>query len=273
MKQEARAGPPPILTKSWYEGIVSRAATDTNPEVAIPRTEEMLRVCRGHVLPAGTRAVVPEPYVPLFPDRWNGVLVLAEAQNLGGRNSTYREMLLGMSPEDRMARLGRGVYDDEIGGVHPWTDKTLRFAVEAALGVASDECAVSNAVPWSQMNTEGNNTNPSGELVKKAIPFWQELLPVIAPSMVLACGRVARRVLEGISPRGDAPWEVRFLCHPSTQATAPLVPLYADEVVERDFPEVARLAAVRTEWLRLYRRNKIAYACHAIEAVRVRRRK
>lgn len=99
---------------------MSRAGNDNHPETATPSADEMIRVCQRHVLPSGIRAVVPEPYVPFFPDRWNGVLVLAEAQNLGRRNGGYRETLLSMSPEEHMVRLGHGVYDDEVGGVvHP----------------------------------------------------------------------------------------------------------------------------------------------------------
>jgi hypothetical protein len=85
--------------------------------------------------------------------------------------------------------------------------------------ITSGECKVSNAVPWSQVNDSGNNANPSKDLARLAVPFWGELLPVIAPKIVLACGRVTRRVMEGVGSRFDAPWEIYFLCHLSTQAT------------------------------------------------------
>lgn len=63
---------------------MSRAATDTHTETAIPSADEMIWVCGRHVLPARVRAVVPEPYVPFFPERWNGTLVLQTVQRRKG---------------------------------------------------------------------------------------------------------------------------------------------------------------------------------------------
>lgn len=75
------------------------------PQAELTRT--LLDVCRRNILDNEQLAVVPEPYIPYVPESWNGLLVLAEAQNLSeATNSRYRAVLLGMGADERMQRLG-----------------------------------------------------------------------------------------------------------------------------------------------------------------------
>ena len=46
-------------------------------------SKRLITICQRYVLDAHSLVVVPEPYIPLMPEQWNGTLVLAEAQNLG----------------------------------------------------------------------------------------------------------------------------------------------------------------------------------------------
>ena len=110
------------------------------------RADELIQVCRGHILGPEYEAFVPEPYVPYVPEKekWNGTLVLAEAQNFSNtcRHRPYREALLGWSSDERITRLGRG---GKIG-VHPWTAGWLKLAVHVAFALDPANTAVSNAV-------------------------------------------------------------------------------------------------------------------------------
>jgi hypothetical protein len=218
----------------------------------------LIEICYRHVLPVGVPAVIPEPYIPYIPVKWNGVLVLGEAQHLGKKNFDYRKWLVDADRPTRVTRLRQ-----ESGGlgIAPWDDGTLPFAVEATFGVLAEECAVSNAVPWSQVNANDDNANPSAELVALATGFWKEALPALAPSRVLACGQTARSVFE---PLRCPSWQVMFPRLPSTRATASLVNRFREASIATRFPSVAQKAKERPEWLSKYRANKIAYACHMV---------
>ena len=53
--------------------------------------DQMIQVCKRHILPQHVHAVVPEPYIPYIPDKWNAMLVLAEAQNLSSGSFEYKK--------------------------------------------------------------------------------------------------------------------------------------------------------------------------------------
>jgi len=222
----------------------------------------LLDVCARYVLPPEIPAVLPEPYLPFVPPSWNGTLVVAEAQNLSRRNREYRQALLGMPAAERFARL-RNPLDV---GVQPWDDGTLKLAVEAALELPAAECAVSNAVPWSQVDERDNNVSPSEELIRRASSFWSEILALMAPRLVLACGSTARAVFEPLG--SELPkCRVLFVGLPSPRATARLIPRHPVAEVLRHFPTLAATVSRHPEWLNAYRANRIAYACEVIRTV------
>jgi hypothetical protein len=64
-----------------------------------------IRICKQYG-PLGTiHAIIAEPYIPFVPEDWNGVLVLAESQNLSKKNASYVAWLNGLSARDRIRRL------------------------------------------------------------------------------------------------------------------------------------------------------------------------
>src|SRR3989442_14810132 len=111
-------------------------------------SKRLIRICQRHVLDSNSLVVVPEPYIPLIPEPWNGTLVLAEAQNLAGKNGNYPIGLKAASSEARIRRLGR---NGQVG-VGPWDNGSLKLAVEAALQLRTAECAILNGIPWSLVN-------------------------------------------------------------------------------------------------------------------------
>lgn len=226
---------------------------------AMAKTEELVEICRRHLLPEAISAVLPEPYIPYVPKIWNGVLVLGEAQHLGKRNIDYRKELLAGDERSRFTRLSPKIR------VHPWEDFTLPFAVEAALGLVADECAVSNAVLWSQVKENDNNANPSAALVRRAGEFWKEILSAITPKRVIACGRISRSVFGSMAESPNQRGRFVFPLLPSPRATASLIPVFPEARVAAQFPAIARKVLERPEWLKKYRADKIAYACHMAE--------
>ena len=91
--------------------------------------EEVRAACRQAPAIAGVSVVIDEPYAPYIPPRWNGRLVVAEAQNLAG-DTEYVRRLKAATPEDRISRLHRSA--SEHLGIGPWDDGTLKLAVTAA---------------------------------------------------------------------------------------------------------------------------------------------
>ena len=109
-------------------------------------SEDVLAVCRKWRETAPVEAMVREPYLPHVPENWNGVLVLAEAQQLAGAH-TYREWLNGLPSEQRMIRLSLKSPDGV--GVGPWDNGIVKLALKAMLPeIDVEQTAVSNAVPW-----------------------------------------------------------------------------------------------------------------------------
>lgn len=156
--------------------------------------QQLVEVCLRHILPPPDEpVVVPEPYIPYIPQSWNGALVLAEAQNLADRWGAYREVLLGWSPEERMARLGRR---DGLLDVHPWDDGWLPMAIFVGFRLKPEETAVSNAILWSQTaKGTAENARPSRALRRKSAEVWAELLGTLRPDHVVTSGTYAHEVL------------------------------------------------------------------------------
>jgi hypothetical protein len=161
------------------------------------RADELSEICRRHILPRPILpcphdVVVPQPYVPFVPKNWNGVLVLAEAQNLS-KGSPDVEWLKSATPDERIFRLRR----DRRIAIQPWEDGSLKLAVEAALGIRAARTAISNAVLWSLVDEKGNNKNPTSELINRSKSLWSELLQTLKAEHIVTAGAVARRVITG----------------------------------------------------------------------------
>jgi hypothetical protein len=161
-----------------------------------------LDVCAQHICESAN-AVISEPYIPHFPDggnEWNGILVVAEAQNLSDRFSHYRSKLEALSRsgdrEELWDRLNRSLFcDGPAIGIGPWDDGTIKLSVACLRGVDSvDQVAVSNAVVWSAREG-GASEHLRREMTEASTQFWIDILRVLRPREILAFGSTARRVM------------------------------------------------------------------------------
>lgn len=219
--------------------------------------KELAAICRRHpFMSKEVRVTVPEPYIPFIPKKWNGILVLAEAQNHGTRASPYLKWLLNASTDKRINRL----YADKNNiGVWPWDDGSLKLAVTAALDAKSAETAVSNAVMWSQVGESGANKNPEEALQKFSASVWKELLKALKPQKIIAAGTIAKTVL---SAAGSVPLHWRL---PAPMGMNRVSGMFSEKDLLRRYPEVAKALRDNPEWLDSgFRQNKIFYACHAV---------
>lgn len=175
--------------------------------------------------------VISKPYIPHFPNdmsKWNGFLLVAQAQNLSDTYRPYREALeqcdnteylydrLNLSSRHFPSELcdnGHGVYRDVA--IAPWQKGVIPFAIAAAsyiLGYPSpsdplraiEGSAVMNAIPWSRVAYNNNNdalidAPPRTAIVRKSEDFWRKLLPALLDSkgslVVCTFGKKAHEVL------------------------------------------------------------------------------
>lgn len=219
--------------------------------------EALHRICERHILPESLGAVFAETYYPHLPEKWNGILVLAEAQNLADSKSAYVRYLAALSPDDRIRRLNLG----DGQGVMPWRDGSLPLGLAALLPDEPMEAyAVSNAVPWSLQEAPGRNANPNKALIEKARLFWTEIFPELKPQLVVASGAIARDV---VATTFDGP--VLHIRLPSPNAMARVASLFDPDDLLRRYPEVAQ-ALDRLPWIKelSYLHNKIFFACHVL---------
>ncbi|NTJ39282.1 hypothetical protein HQK29_16785 [Vibrio vulnificus] len=68
--------------------------------------EGLISTCKKYILTIKIQLLIGEPYIPYIPNNWNGVLVLAESQNLSAGNNDYVQSLYNMSQDERIQRLG-----------------------------------------------------------------------------------------------------------------------------------------------------------------------
>ncbi|MCG9730077.1 hypothetical protein L1D44_09465 [Shewanella sp. Isolate13] len=220
--------------------------------------EGLISTCKKYVLDDRNAVVISEPYIPYVPENWNGILVLAESQNLSVSNSDYVQSLSSMSADDRIQRLG---YSSEFVGVYPWDDGSIKLAVEAALSVSASQVAVSNAVLWSQRGGNEQNVNPDLDLQSLSSKIWSELLSILNPKVVVCCGKIAQSVVSKSGWEGE---KILFRL-PAKTAMSRVSGMFTEEDLFDRFPEVKKVADENPLWLSGgYRQNKIFFACHAV---------
>jgi hypothetical protein len=226
---------------------------------------QLVDLCRKHVLDA-KRAVLSEPYVPFLPDAWNGLLVVAEAQNLSKTNEAYVERLRSVSSSERIDRLRLASPESTIG-IQPWDDGSLKLAVESAIDLRADETAVSNAVLWSVRSDDDYNDNPSFDLSIRSIALWAAMLTILQPRRVVAAGAWARDVMTKAISAADLAVTPTLWILPSRRLLSPFSPMVNQADLLRRFPEVKAVLDRHPEWVKgSYPNNKILYACLAVSA-------
>lgn len=220
----------------------------------------LIEIAKNHVLEGSQEVVIQEPYIPYIPDHWNGVLVLAESQNLSKGNKNYVEKLQAMTTNERILRLYQG---EKLIGVQPWDDGSLKLAIEAATQYNAKDTGISNAVLWSLRSESGANKNPDKKLIDQSVEVWKAFALELNPKLVFAAGRIAQNVVERAlgETHKNVIIKVRL---PSKQSISRVSGMFSEaDLVER-YPEVKKVIEAHPEWLLDFRQNKIFFACHVL---------
>ncbi len=200
--------------------------------------DDLMEICRKYYRKAPPGVVFKEPYIPYVPKPWNGVLVLAEAQNISSSDDEYAKRLRSLSRDASFKRLGHWRGDIGIG---PWDGGYAKLALKAMLPtIAVERTAVSNAVPWTKREREGKNANPDDDMIELAAEFWEELLSAWKPEirLLVVLGNVAKYVMD--EARALDKYVYVKLRLPSQRAMYQVSGLFDPDDLKRRYPEVGR---------------------------------
>lgn len=249
--------------------------------------EKMLEICSRFTLnendQESEKVVIPEPYIPYIPDDWNGILILAEAQNLGKKSGEYIAKLDTL--EKRKLRLypveKKGAAQDlnDIG-VEPWDDGHLKVALLAIHpSINLSQAAVGNAVPWSRKE-KGANLSPTPALKNRAKEFWSEIFKFLDAEIadgiglrsIIASGKPAAEIMEKAGKKDNC-LELRSA---SPNYLNRIQGMFDSEELLTRYPEVEdaynqwkRSSSYRPHSDKL-KASVIFYACHAVSVFRAK---
>ena len=222
--------------------------------------DEAVNLCREFADRAPDGVIFPEPYLPYVPAKWNGVLVLAEAQNLGNPEAGHVLWLEGLPPEERIKRLYIAHSLGQDLGVGPWDNGITKLALKAMTpNLCLNKVAVSNAVPWSCRGEGVANVNPTAEMKDMAVDFWRELFAIWRPELkaLILLGKVASDVMTRTGA-GDDALELRL---PVPQNLYRSCGMFDQGDLLTRFPEVRRAADELGVTPNL---SEVFFACHAV---------
>jgi len=234
--------------------------------------EALLNVCKKHRYQNSENVIVPEPYLPYMPENWNGILVLAESQNISPGDE-YDKWLdeLKTEPGKLMTRLEQIPYKNKPDwiGVGPWDDGTIKLALQAIfeganLALKLEDVAVSNAVPWTK-KTNGRNVNPDKEEMQpKAAKFWKNIFDVWQPDIkaLVILGKVAKEVMASADVKEEKCLKLRL---PSPKGINPVSGMFSCDDLKERFTEVQKaLDTLKMNKEVKQYKMKVFYACHAV---------
>lgn len=237
--------------------------------------ESLKQICQNFALSENVKVIERTPYIPYIPENWNGVLVVAEAQNI--TEDDYRDC----SEEQKICRLYPNrdcLQNYEISGsfpkldVKPWNDGSIPLALKASLELNLFETAVGNSCFWSIRNGEANE-NPNEDMRNQSRILWQQMWDVLKErcSKVICCGNIATEIFNFIE---DDNLTIKELRHPSPNAMSRVSGMFNKDDLFSRYPEVKNaydelgFGNPTNESIRNYMQNKIFFACHAVSLLK-----
>ena len=245
-------------------------------------SQELIEICKKPEYQIiGKNVVIPEPYIPYIPKNWNGILVLAESQNLSNPETKYKKELetMRLDGTDNIYRRLELRKPEDLG-IKPWDDDGyIKFALTVMFpGIRLEETAVSNAVPWSR--ADGINLNPTPVMEEEAKSFWKEIFEKWKTywndesglKKIVNLGKVAERVIDNMGMTEKC----LNLVFPSPRIMNSVFSMFDEYDLKKMFPELYSDVEYKyddfVKEYEKYRSKKknymIIYACYAINSLR-----
>jgi hypothetical protein len=243
---------------------------------------KLLQVCKNHKMSDseikkydGTQVKYDKfPYAPYIPKNWNKTLVLAESQQLRGKNdgnSEYVKSLLKANDDDLIFRLGKESIIEEKPdvqlGVTPWDEGYIKLAMLSCFPKFKiDQFGVSNAVPWE---LHKDNKRQTAFLKDKSIEFWKELLPVLKPKYIVCTGEYADSIISDTCFCDDK--KCLQLNIRSASQLGRVAYLFDENDLLKRYPEVKKAYKSFRRIVKIDKqdkRNYVFYAAHAVSKIK-----
>ena len=228
--------------------------------------QKLVKECLNYGAYQGTTEVVVDiPYIPYIPENWNGILVVAEAQNLNigdYANCSDEQKICRLYPDHDSSRSYAIEGPFPKMDVKPWEDGSIPLALKAALDLNPYETAVCNACLWSLRKDDKNET-PNDEMQNQSKQLWEKLWAILDSNAqkVVCCGKIAWSIFNFVEEG-----KKQKLCHPSKKLLTPVSGMLKEEDLFSFYPDVKR-AYDALEYERYgikHKQNKIFYASHAV---------
>lgn len=231
--------------------------------------QKLVKECLNYGAYQGTTEVVVDiPYIPYIPENWNGILVVAEAQNLNigdYANCSDEQKICRLYPDHDSSRSYAIEGPFPKMDVNPWADGSMPLALKAALNINPYEIAICNACLWSRR--EGNaNANPNEEMQTQSGKLWEEMWPLLDSDTekVICCGSIAASIFDFAGEK------LKELRHPSPNAMSRISGMFKIDDLLNRYPEVeTAYQELRTDdILETCKQNKVFFACHAVSLLK-----
>lgn len=228
--------------------------------------QKLVKICLDYgVYQGSTEVVVDFPYIPYVPENWNGVLVVAEAQNLNVgayANCSDEQKICRLYPnyDKTQSYAVNGPFP--ILDVKPWEDGSIPLALKAALDLNPYKTAVCNACLWS-LRLGNKNENPNDEMQNQSGTLWKKMWDILKTYVqkIVCCGGIAWSIFDFVEDdRKDR------LCHPSKKLLNPISGMLKEEDLLKFYPDVkSAYDELKYEQYGInHKQNKIFYASHAV---------
>jgi hypothetical protein len=223
--------------------------------------EKMCEICRDFTNCPPAACEFPEPYVPYVARPWSGLLIVGSSENLGpgGVGLAYKNLLSGMTPEQRITRLG----PPSLVSGRPWDNPAVKLGLVAVWpDIDLSVLSYSNAIPWTS-TTGGSDDNLTDEMKTTATRFWRLLLGTMKPQIkqIILLGKMAKSVIDAAATPASIRIPTLNVRHPAARGLPGASTLFDGEDSLRRYPEVACAAKrLRTT----ASAKEILFACHMV---------
>ncbi|PWJ61957.1 hypothetical protein SAMN05720473_11334 [Fibrobacter sp. UWB15] len=230
--------------------------------------QSLVDICQNGRYNGSTAVVESIPYIPYIPENWNGILVVAEAQNMSEKlykNCTELQKICRLYPDKDCSKnhdASKGLFPElDVG---PWEDGSIPLALKAAIKKFDPfKTAICNACLWSLRDGD-KNVNPNKEMRELSKELWRKMLPALGSTVkqIICCGSVAASIFDF----EEAKSKRTCLRLPSPNAMSRVSGMFREEDLFERYPEVKNVFAEFKDTT--HRQNKIFYACHAVSILK-----
>ena len=218
------------------------------------------------------------PYIPFIPENWNGILVLAESQQLSGNkkgNIDYIKLLNEADEIDQITRLGNKTITEKEPefkiGITPWDDGYIKLAMTACYPNKNiNEFSVSNVIPWYFIRS---NKLHRKEYIILSNLYWQKIIPILIDyglNTIIRTGTYARNILNSKLVNNERLMKSVYYLRSASQLER-VAYLFDSNDLKAHYSDINKdinkLKSIQEEEINLDTESHIFYTAHALSKI------